>query len=228
MKLNQKGLAPIVIILITAIVSLGVAGGGVWYYQDQQAKRQKEDSDKKVAELQKQVEDSKKQIEELQKSNESEKTTESTDETANWKTYTATKFDFSVKYPSSLSISDCQGLFTAQDGPTFIASWTLDKNNKCNTSPVPSPGIVVEEYPNNPTDGGKFTPDQQRVLKKEDIKINGIDVRKVWWKTDNEHPGKITTAFYKNGRSILLQLEGENSTIETIYNKMINALKFTK
>ena len=65
---DKKGITLIVIILITAVVSLAVAGGGVWYWQDQQAQKQKEESDKKVAELQKQVDDSKKQIEDLKKS----------------------------------------------------------------------------------------------------------------------------------------------------------------
>lgn len=48
MKFNQKGLAPIAIILITAVVSLGVAGGGVWYWQNSEKNKQQQENQSKV------------------------------------------------------------------------------------------------------------------------------------------------------------------------------------
>lgn len=60
MKLNQKGLASIVIIIITAIFSL-VAAGATWYFMDQQSQKQRAESDQKTKDLEKQIEELKKE-----------------------------------------------------------------------------------------------------------------------------------------------------------------------
>lgn len=109
---DKRGLAPIVIILITAVVSLAVAGGGVWYWQDQQAKKQKEDSNKRIAELQKQVDDSKKEVEELKNPSNSTASTLN-DSSTQTKTFNWTNAGFSFKYPSDWKGQGNRGLATS-------------------------------------------------------------------------------------------------------------------
>lgn len=77
---NKKGIAVIAIILITAVVSLALAGGGVYYWQNQEFQKQKQGSEKQVQDLEKQLEELKKEKEELEKQGE-ESQNESENET---------------------------------------------------------------------------------------------------------------------------------------------------
>lgn len=98
---NQKGLVPIVIILITAIVSFAAAGGGVWWWQDQQIKKQETENKKQIDDLKKQLEDSKKEVEELKKSSESDSSESSDNDVSDWKIYKNTKYGFQMTFPES-------------------------------------------------------------------------------------------------------------------------------
>lgn len=102
---DSKGIAAITVIIIIALLSAGLAGGGVWYWQNQQLKKQKQDSDKQIQDLQKQVDDLRKE-EETSKEETSMDTdsSETSDETINWKTYTNSKYKFSIKYPDNYFI----------------------------------------------------------------------------------------------------------------------------
>jgi len=60
---DQKGLAPIVIILIVSFVSMALAGGGVWYWQSQKANNEKVKLEEQKAGLEKKIQDGSKQLE---------------------------------------------------------------------------------------------------------------------------------------------------------------------
>lgn len=79
-------------IFITVILTAAVVGGGGYWYMNKKAT-----SDK--AKLQSQIDDLSKQVTELKSSS----STTTTDETANWKTYTNATYGFSFKYPSDWS-----------------------------------------------------------------------------------------------------------------------------
>lgn len=131
---DKRGLAPIVIILITAVVSLGVAGGGVWYWQDQQAKKQKEDSDKKVAELQKQVDDSKKQIEDSEKElEELKKSTSNTSSSSGSSSSNSNTFkvkELGIQFTLPSSISDAYYVMNGSDDANFTTKSLVSLGGK--------------------------------------------------------------------------------------------------
>lgn len=112
---DKRGISRIVIILITAIVFAGLAGAGVWWWQNQQFQKQKQDSDKKIQELQKQIEDLKKEDSKTQEDSESkESELKSLDNT--WNLYTNYKLGFSLKVPkkSFNTYGGCE--WTTKDG----------------------------------------------------------------------------------------------------------------
>jgi len=67
MKLSKNGKLIIVGIIVVALV-----GGGAWYYQDQQFKKQETENKKQAEELNKKLEDSKKELDKLKKESEEE------------------------------------------------------------------------------------------------------------------------------------------------------------
>jgi len=92
---------PIWIMLITIILTGAVIGGGVYYWQNKKITNVKNDLNSQITTLQKQVTDLK---EASGVAATSTPTTNTVDETANWKTYTNEAYGFSFKYPSDWSI----------------------------------------------------------------------------------------------------------------------------
>jgi len=60
-------------LIIGSLIIVALAGGGAWYYQDQQTKKQKDEAAKSQEEAKKRGEELKKQLEELNKENEQAK-----------------------------------------------------------------------------------------------------------------------------------------------------------
>jgi len=95
-KKEHKYLKTLLTVLVGIVLIAGVAGG-VWYWQQNELKKQRTDSDKQIQDLQKQVSD-------LKKNQTTTTTTQTngstaTDETANWLTYTNKTYGYSIKYP---------------------------------------------------------------------------------------------------------------------------------
>jgi hypothetical protein len=83
---KHKFLKPLLVIL-AVILLVGATGFGIWYWQQNEIKNQKTDSDKKISELQKQV-------------TENTKTETKTDkEKATWKTYVNNQDGFQLTFP---------------------------------------------------------------------------------------------------------------------------------
>lgn len=81
---NKSGMSTGAIIGIAFIVAI-VFGGGAYAYVNNKAEKEKKDLNAQITELQSQISSA----------------TTATDETANWQTYTNTKYSYSVEYPST-------------------------------------------------------------------------------------------------------------------------------
>lgn len=91
----MKKIFNIIIVIFIALL----AGAGAYYYVDEQARLDKEDLNKQITDLNKQLSD-------LKASPSSSPSVSTTaDPTANWKTYTNTVYDFSIKYPRDWKIN---------------------------------------------------------------------------------------------------------------------------
>ncbi len=88
----KKGISKILIVCLTATISLALAAGG-WYYLDKQNKAQK-------ADLEKQISDLRAEIADLNISSSSDSSSV-TAETSDWKTYHNSEIGFSFKFPKN-------------------------------------------------------------------------------------------------------------------------------
>ncbi len=116
------------LVLITVIVTGGAVGGGIYYYLDQ-------NSDKDIAALQTQLDALKKPA-----------ATTVVDSTADWKTYTSTKYGFSAKYPKDWTVVD-----SADNNVSFRSADTAAKFKEIADSNIavggPTSDMVVAYYP---------------------------------------------------------------------------------
>lgn len=220
MKLNNRGIAPIVIVIIVAILAVAGTGGGVWYWQNQQVQKQKQDSDKKIQELEKQAEGLKKELTTVKSES------ETSDETANWKTYTNDKYGFSFKYPSSLFLTECAGKIGKEENTPLIV--LLKEEKKSCESPdlfgYKSIDIEVSEG------GGIPNPVDQYVQKREKGVIDGADYVKIFYNKDTSEGAvsQLYGVWHKNN-AINFHLgnykDGSyDKDLEGVFNKIINSI----
>jgi len=106
---NQQKKNPTkLILIIVSIVIIVLALGGLIYWQ--YAKQKQTAKDKAVVE--KQLSDLKKELEKAKSSSTTSKTKEETtptDPTADWKTYTNEKYNYTFKYPTDTTIQESDG-----------------------------------------------------------------------------------------------------------------------
>lgn len=107
----DKPKVSITAIVISAVLAAVIFGGGVYAYQSNQAKKDKDALKSQItaletekANLEKQVADSTTNTTTTTQSSTS--TTTTTDETANWKTYTSASLGISFKYPSDWFVKE--------------------------------------------------------------------------------------------------------------------------
>jgi hypothetical protein len=175
-ELNEKPKFNWQRLLITVgivIVTAGAIGGTTWYVMNQQAKNDKANTDKQVSDLQKQVAD-------LQKTQTStttttpSTTTTATDPTAGWKTYTNTKYGYTLKYPSDWSITTLgnadPSTFPAPNfaGPCDTSSGQISATAQC-------ANLVAGEYDNaSALASYKPTTNGQQILSSANQTIAGL------------------------------------------------------
>jgi hypothetical protein len=102
-KFNWKRL---LITVSVVILTAGLFGGGVWYFMDQSDKKTKKANEDEIASLQKQINDLKADTTTTEKPTSGNTTTE---ETTSWKTYNNTVYSYSLKYPSSWTLTENSG-----------------------------------------------------------------------------------------------------------------------
>lgn len=95
---NKSGMSTGMIIGIAVMVAI-VFGGGAYAYVNNKAEKEKKDLNAQITKLQSQVSNATTATTTMPSSSTS--TTAATDVTANWKTYTNSKYSFSVKYPKT-------------------------------------------------------------------------------------------------------------------------------
>lgn len=119
----QRLLITVGIVIITA----GAIGGSVYYVMNLQATKDKETANKTAQDLQKQIDELKK----VQTSTITTiPTTTTIDPIASWKTYSNTKYGFSLKYPADWTISDTNATIT-------------------NGVPAPNPDVIIKDSSGN-------------------------------------------------------------------------------
>jgi len=193
---DKRGTSTVTTIIIIFVVSLlfaGASGGTTFYLLDQQFKIQKQDLQDQIDELTKDKEDIKKELEATK-----EKLAEKS-ETADWKSYTNSKYSYSIKYPMDYR---CEA---TNDNP--LKCWpndytvhlrTVDSYSKIQvavyTGEVPDykkyTAENFEEYEKGST---KFT----KVKDKDDVYIKkGSTTYRIFIEMeDREHPTDFTDIF---------------------------------
>ncbi len=100
-------------ILIAVILTAIIVGGGVYYFENKRATEAKNDLNNQITNLQSQIDTLKSSTATSNSSTSTNPTTSNpntsattADETANWQTYTNSKYGWSIKYPSSITVKD--------------------------------------------------------------------------------------------------------------------------
>lgn len=207
-KVNWKRLSIMVaIVLVTALA----IGGTTWYLMDQNAKKDKEASDKQAQELQKQIDASKQTTTTI-------KPTEATDETANWKTYSSVDLNISFKYPASWSLKE--------------SNIENNQSTICITSSADSICILANI-------AGPTTPVKSSISYNAKLENNKIITSNRKMITNDTSFGSATSGYriytieQISKNSILWRFSAENKTndnyaeTEKIYTQLVDTFKFT-
>ncbi len=131
---------PILIAVFVMLLVTTIAVGGVWYYMDQQAKKDK------AAAAEETIQDLRNQINGVNNTGE-ETTVGTVSTTADWKTYTNSEYNFSIKYPSNFYVT-VGGL---NPDNTFSVYF---QNVKYQNVEAESPQIGLTLFPKKATDLG--------------------------------------------------------------------------
>jgi len=193
---DKRGTSTVTTIIIIFVVSLlfaGASGGTTFYLLDQQFKIQKQDMQDQIDEFTKDKADLKKELDETK-----EKLADK-DETADWKTYTNSKYGYSIKYPLDYR---CEA---ADENP--LRCWPNDYTVHLKTFDSYSK-IQVAVYDKEVSDYKKYTADNfeeyekgankfTKVKDKDDvyIKKNNKTYRIFIESEDKEHPVRFSETF---------------------------------
>lgn len=120
---NKSGMSTGMIIGIAVVVAI-VFGGGAYAYVNNKATKEKKDLNAQITELQSQVSSGTTAT----TTTPSSATSVTADETANWKTYTNTKYGYSIKFPTGFSAHE-EGMARSTDA-TPDSSAIVITNNK--------------------------------------------------------------------------------------------------
>ncbi len=201
----QKGLASILIVLLIA-----AAVGGYLVYSGKISLPQK-------------------QVTQTSKSDASPAPT-GVDETANWKTYTNTKYGYSVKYPPDWSSGD--GSFIAPGGQSGygysdVSIQVLSKSvNFDNTNREKD---TLEEYVKKDA-GGETGPSKTPISVKKITTQSGNIGFAVEWEASGWSANKKTyTAFFElpNDKTSTIQIGGTEGYLD-VYHLIVSTFKFTE
>jgi hypothetical protein len=140
-------------------------------------------------------------------------------EITNWKTYTNIKYGFSVKYPNTMLLIDCSNFWPKDNTPNVLAIYNSLASGNCDKHFDIKDGLVIEVKPRT----NSFQPVQDYVSKQEEITIDGVKGKKIWWENDLEHPTSITSVLFLNGNVIFLDLRG--ATLINTYNEILYSFK---
>lgn len=209
---DKRGIAPIAIILITAVVSVLVAGGGAWYFGDQQAKKQKADSDKKIADLEKKIEELKKASEESDDS-----------ETSGWKTFSDEGYGFLIKYPGNWVYKDYGKINEGSKSVAFADSTaTLPKEQ------TDQPAIISVSIADKAIAANDLSMCPTNV-KKSTLTI-GSGISAIKWTTlgtcsEDMYNYKMTTYEVKQSSGKYVNINNYNDTEKSVFEIMLTTFK---
>ncbi|MDD2822706.1 MAG: hypothetical protein PHQ59_01360 [Candidatus Daviesbacteria bacterium] len=135
----------------------------------------------------------------------------SIDETADWKTYTNTKYGYLIKYPEKLKIRERGSL-----SPSLIDSLDICLKESCGDPDIISVNVITKEFAlgslNNPS------------ISKEEITISNIKGIK---KVGEYHYGKEIIVYFPAPNGASYVNIGTNSQNAQIFDTILSTFKFT-
>ncbi len=193
-------------IFITIIITAAIIGGGGYWYMNKKANDDK-------AKLQSQIDDLNKQVAELKATS---STSATTDETANWKTYTNSTYGFSFKYPAN---------FTVADELNKTGNWTVAKKLKVSDS---TDGLELWV---NPDGFGPFFPEYTYKITPTatGLTINSKDKESAEdGQSDDVTFAKTQFTYGKNTYLLHYKIKGSDSKPLTQFDTFLSTFQFTK
>lgn len=194
-------------ILITVIVTAGIAGGGTYYFINKSTTVDKDSLQSQITELEKKLV-------------EKEAVATVASETADWKTYANTKYGYSVKFSPDWQSKDF-GMIDS-DNPSYVGFAKTAMTN-------PSQSIISIGYTNLGVVG--YRDKLQNTLgnyKAETLMVNEIQMDKI---TGNDEGGNqviyITNWPGDSKTGVYLRVGSSDSADLEIFNKMIATFQFT-
>ena len=216
----------IITAILAAVLAFALGGTTTWYVMDSQTNELKKNFESQQQSTDRLVQDLKKQVDELEgTSGEVSKVepTKST-ETADWKTYTNSKYGFSLKYSNDLNYqeytisgtdSEKTIYFAKKQLPFSFSEGVLTFNNDY--------GVVLSIDIRDPKQYGGIDPEY--ALKKEVVNIAGISSQKLFFNNREANYSYWTAEISKNGKFFEFTSAEKN---KTEFDKMLSTIRFTK
>jgi len=196
-------------VFISVVVTILVVGGGIFYLMQRQINSIQDDNQAKMDDLNKQIATLK------STSSTSTTPTATTDEAANWKTYTNTTYGFVFKYPSTLTVAD---------ELNKTGNWTVAKKLKVSDS-TDSLELWV-----NPDGFGPFFPEYTYKITAAvtGLTITSKDKESVSeGQSDSVTFAKTQFIYGKNTYLLHFKIKGSDSNPLTQFDTILSTFQFT-
>lgn len=208
--------------LITAVLVIfasGVTFAATWYVLDKSTAEQNEASDKLRVELQKQIDDLSKKV------TVAAKTSDTTDATDSWNSYTSTDYKYTVKYPKTWVYKDYAD-------PKFPYVAFADKNENLPASVNSGiQQIATRIVGLQMTKETLVSPEDLSKVTEEDVTVAGVSAKKFTKlpgrKADAEPDTKMVFYQLQLPSGKYLELSGIGDANITILENMIKTLKLS-
>ena len=204
-------------IVIVIVVTLAVVGGGTYYYMNQKLENEKSDLQSQINELNKQIED----LQATQTTAPTDSDTDETaDETAGWKTYTNSKYGFSLDIPNNYSVLEEQSYEGARG---VILRFGKNKNTFSYDYSWIKLEYFVQDVNLSYLENNFVSEFGDDLSERKVFKIDGHDA--VSYLKGGFASGNVTVS--TNGSaSLQIEIYPDNETSSVVYNRILESFKY--